>query len=52
MLSLLQLDQGRELIDCVWRGGVKLVSGGRHRAGEAIVARYARALRELRALRG
>lgn len=39
---------GRELIDCVWRAGVKLVSGGRHRAREATVARYARALRQLR----
>jgi formimidoylglutamate deiminase len=40
---------GRELIDCVWRAGVKQVSGGRHRAREAIVTRYARALRGLRA---
>src|SRR5579862_1750359 len=40
---------GRELIDCVWRAGTKLVSGGRHRAREAIVARYARALSRLRA---
>jgi formimidoylglutamate deiminase len=40
---------GRGLIDCVWRAGVKLVSGGRHRAREAIVARYQRALRRLRA---
>jgi formimidoylglutamate deiminase len=38
---------GRELIDCVWRLGVKLVSGGRHRAREAIVARYSRAIRKL-----
>ncbi|MGC1730657.1 MAG: hypothetical protein WA747_14925, partial [Steroidobacteraceae bacterium] len=38
---------GRELIDCVWRLGVKLVSGGRHRAREALVARYTRALRKL-----
>ena len=40
---------GRALIDCVWRAGVKLVSGGRHRAREAIVARYRCALRQLRA---
>ena len=40
---------GRELVDCVWRAGVKLVSGGRHRARETIVARYANALRQLRA---
>jgi formimidoylglutamate deiminase len=39
----------RELIDCVWRAGIKLVSGGRHRAREAIVARYAAALSRLRA---
>jgi formimidoylglutamate deiminase len=40
---------GRELIDCVWRAGVKLVSGGRHRERAALVTRYARALRQLRA---
>jgi formiminoglutamate deiminase len=34
----------RGLIDCVWRAGVKLVSGGRHRARAALEARYARAL--------
>ena len=34
----------RGLIDCVWRAGVKLVSGGRHRARPALEARYARAL--------
>jgi formimidoylglutamate deiminase len=38
---------GRELIDCVWRLGEKLVSDGRHRGREAIVARYARATRRL-----
>ena len=40
---------GRELIDCVWRAGERLVSGGRHRQREALLARYARALRKLRA---
>jgi formimidoylglutamate deiminase len=40
---------GRELIDCVWRGGERVVSGGRHRDSEALSARYARALRTLRA---
>jgi cytosine/adenosine deaminase-related metal-dependent hydrolase len=40
---------GRSAIDCVWRAGVKVVNGGRHRDRDAIVARYARALRRLRA---
>jgi formimidoylglutamate deiminase len=39
---------GRGCIDCVWRAGVKLVSGGRHRERDALLARYARALRRLR----
>ncbi len=38
---------GRALIDCVWRAGVKLVSGGRHRDRERLVARYEQALRRL-----
>lgn len=37
----------RGLVDCVWRAGVKLVSGGRHRDCEAIRARYAETLRRL-----
>ena len=37
----------RSVIDCVWRAGVKLVSGGRHHQRERIVARYAQALRRL-----
>jgi len=37
----------RALVDCVWRGGRKLVSGGRHRDREALRARYAQALRVL-----
>jgi formiminoglutamate deiminase len=40
---------GRELIDCVWRAGERVVSGGRHRDRAALLARYARALRKLRA---
>ncbi len=36
-------------IDCVWRGGVKQVSGGRHRDREAIEARYRTALARLTA---
>lgn len=37
----------RGLIDCVWRAGVRLVSGGRHRDRDAIERRYAQALRTL-----
>jgi formimidoylglutamate deiminase len=38
---------GREVIDCVWRAGEKLVSGGRHRRREALIARYRWALKTL-----
>jgi formimidoylglutamate deiminase len=38
---------GRAAIDCVWRAGVKLVTNGAHRERDAIVARYASALRRL-----
>ena len=38
---------GRTVVDCVWRAGVRLVSGGRHRDRDAIVARYEQALRRL-----
>jgi len=40
---------GRGAIDGVWRAGVQVVSGGRHRARDAILARYAKALQRLRA---
>ena len=40
---------GREAIDCVWRAGERLVSGGRHRDRESLIERYAWALRRLRA---
>jgi formiminoglutamate deiminase len=40
---------GRELIDCVWRAGEKVVQDGRHRDRDALIASYGRALRELRA---
>jgi formimidoylglutamate deiminase len=40
---------GRAAIDCVWRAGIKVVSGGRHRERDAIRARYARSMRRLRA---
>jgi len=38
---------GRDVIDCVWRAGEKVVSGGRHRQREAIIARYRRAMKAL-----
>jgi len=38
---------GRSVVDCVWRGGVKVVSSGRHARRAAIVARYRRALKTL-----
>ena len=34
-------------VDCVWSGGVKQVSGGRHRAREPIVARFVAAVTRL-----
>lgn len=36
-------------VDCVWRGGMKQVEGGRHRRREAIEARYLLALAKLMA---
>jgi formiminoglutamate deiminase len=39
----------RPVVDCVWRRGRKVVSGGRHLARSAIVARYQDALGRLRA---
>jgi formimidoylglutamate deiminase len=39
---------GRGAVDCVWRAGVKVVLGGRHRDRAGIAARYARALKRLR----
>ena len=38
---------GRKLVDCVWRAGEKVVSNGRHRHRDAIVARYRQALDNL-----
>ena len=38
---------GRGVVDCVWRGGVKVVSNGRHARRDAILARYRRALKTL-----
>ena len=33
-----------QAVDCVWRGGRRVVSGGRHAAGPAVAARYRRTL--------
>jgi formiminoglutamate deiminase len=38
---------GRSAIDCVWRYGDKLVSGGRHRARDRVVRAYSSALERL-----
>jgi formiminoglutamate deiminase len=38
---------GRNTVDCVWRAGQKLVSGGRHHRTEAIGQRYRQALARL-----
>jgi formiminoglutamate deiminase len=38
---------GRDMIDCVWRAGIKLVSEGRHRHRDVIRARYAKAMQRL-----
>jgi formimidoylglutamate deiminase len=40
---------GRQLIDCVYRAGERLVTDGRHRDRDALIAGYARALHKLRA---
>ncbi|HEV7159168.1 MAG TPA: formimidoylglutamate deiminase [Caulobacteraceae bacterium] len=38
---------GRTAVDRVWRGGIKVVEGGRHLKGEVIKARYRRTLGRL-----
>jgi formiminoglutamate deiminase len=38
---------GRGAVDCVWRRGQRVVSRGRHRAREAILARYGTAISRL-----
>lgn len=40
---------GRSAIDCVWRRGEKLVTGGRHRDRDRLAERYRRALAALTA---
>ncbi len=38
---------GARVVDCVWSGGVRQVSEGRHRAREAVAARFAAAITHL-----
>jgi formiminoglutamate deiminase len=38
---------GRDTIDCVWRAGEKVVTAGRHRDRETILARYRRVMKTL-----
>lgn len=38
---------GARLVDCVWRGGIKRVEGGRHVARDTIDARYRAAMAKL-----
>jgi formiminoglutamate deiminase len=38
---------GRAVVDCVWRGGAKVVINGRHRRRDALLARYRRTLQGL-----
>jgi formiminoglutamate deiminase len=40
---------GARAVDCVWVGGRRLVSGGRHQAREAIARRFGAAIRVLQA---
>ena len=47
MLDSWVFSGGRSLVDCVWRAGEKVVSGGRHRRRAAIVDAYRRALARL-----
>jgi formimidoylglutamate deiminase len=47
LLDSLVFAGGHDCIDAVWRGGVKVVSGGRHRARDAVSARYRAALARL-----
>ena len=37
----------RGAVDCVWRRGAKVVSGGRHVARDRVARRYAETLRRL-----
>lgn len=47
LLDSMVFAAGRSAVDCVWRRGDKLVSGGRHRDRDAITSRYLQALETL-----
>jgi cytosine/adenosine deaminase-related metal-dependent hydrolase len=47
ILDSLLFASGRPAIDTVWRRGEKLVSAGRHRGRDRIVARYRKTLEAL-----
>ncbi|ATI79705.1 formimidoylglutamate deiminase [Sphingobium yanoikuyae] len=49
LLDGLIFGAGRDAIDTVWRRGVQMVSGGRHRAREVVATRYRRTLEKLTA---
>ncbi len=38
---------GNPLVDCVWSGGLKVVTGGRHVFRDEVAAQFAKAMREL-----
>jgi formiminoglutamate deiminase len=38
---------GNELVDCVWSGGLRVVTGGRHVFREQIAAQFAKTMRDL-----
>lgn len=40
LLDGLVFAAGRSAVDCVWRFGAQVVSGGRHLARDAVVRRY------------
>jgi len=40
---------GSRAIDCVWSGGIKQVSGGRHKAREAVAAGFVAAVKQMAA---
>jgi formiminoglutamate deiminase len=40
---------GRAVVDCVWRAGAKVVINGRHHRRDALLTRYRRVLKSLRA---
>jgi formimidoylglutamate deiminase len=47
LLDALIFAAGKEAVDCVWRRGRKLVSGGRHKLRDSVEAMYRTAMNEL-----